>query len=72
VRKLDGLLPFVEFAYNNTIHSSIKQTPFFANYRQYTQANPFQVKNVGSHVVEELAIHLTNVHKELIFLAIRS
>jgi len=26
------LLPFAEFAYNNTLHQSINQSPFFANY----------------------------------------
>ena len=25
-------LPFAEFAYNNTLHASTQQTPFFANY----------------------------------------
>ena len=26
------LLPFAEFTYNNTLHQSINQSPFFANY----------------------------------------
>lgn len=26
------LLPIAEFAYNNSLHSAIKQTPFFANF----------------------------------------
>jgi len=61
------LLPLVEFAYNNTIHSSSKQTPFFANYRQHLRADPFQVRNVGSYVVEELATHVANIYKKLTF-----
>jgi len=35
------------------------------NYGQHPQADPFQVKNVDSHVVQDLATHLANIHKEL-------
>jgi hypothetical protein len=33
------LLPLAEFAYNNTIHASTKQTPFFANYGYHPRFN---------------------------------
>lgn len=33
------LLPFAEFCYNNTVHSSTKVTPFFAAYNQHPQNN---------------------------------
>jgi len=33
------LLPFAEFCYNNTVHSSTKLTPFFATYQQHPQNN---------------------------------
>ena len=32
------LLPLAEFAYNNTEHSSTKQTPFFSNYGHHLRA----------------------------------
>lgn len=47
------------------MHSSTKQTPFFANYGRHPQADPFQVKNVGSPAAEDLAMHLANIHNEL-------
>jgi hypothetical protein len=57
----------VEFAYNNIMHSSTKQTPFFSNYGHHPRANPFQVKDVGSPVVEDLATHLATIYDELAF-----
>lgn len=33
----EELLPMVEFAYNNSVHSAINTTPFFANYGFYPQ-----------------------------------
>jgi hypothetical protein len=56
-----------EFAYNNILHSSIKQTSFFSNYGHHPRANPFQVKDVGSHVAEDLAAHLAAIHDKLAF-----
>jgi hypothetical protein len=43
-----------KFAYYNTLYSSTKQTLFFSNYGHHPQADPFQVKDVGSPVVEDL------------------
>jgi hypothetical protein len=60
-------LHLVEFAYNNIMHSSTKQTPFFPNYGHHSRADPFQVKDVGSHVAEDLAAHLVAIHNELAF-----
>jgi len=33
------LLPFAEFCYNNTVHSTTKLTPFFTAYQQHLQNN---------------------------------
>ena len=35
-----ALLPFAEFAYNNSVHASTKMTPFFANYGYNPRFNP--------------------------------
>jgi hypothetical protein len=35
------LLPFEEFSYNNTLHSSTKQTPFYSNYGQHPKGDFF-------------------------------
>ena len=56
-----------EFAYNNVIHSSTKQMLFFSNYGHHPQADPFQVKDVGSPAVADLAAHLAAIHDELAF-----
>jgi hypothetical protein len=56
-----------EFAYNNTMHSSTKQIPLFSNYGHHPRADPFQVKDVGSHAVEDLAAHLAVIYDELAF-----
>jgi hypothetical protein len=62
-----NLLPLAEFAYNNTLHSSTKQTPFFSNYGHHPWVDPFQVKDVGSPIVEDLAAYLAAIHDELAF-----
>jgi hypothetical protein len=41
-------LPFVEFAYNNSLHKSIKQTPFYANYG-YHPATPTTFITLPEH-----------------------
>ena len=47
-----GLLPIAQFAYNNAIHVTTKETPFFANYR----LNPTIVgEPIGEHSVAELS-----------------
>jgi hypothetical protein len=56
-----------EFSYNNILHSSTKQTPFFSNYGHHPRAYSFQVKDVGSPVAEGLASYLTAIHDELAF-----
>jgi hypothetical protein len=56
-----------KFAYNNSLHSSTLQTPFFSNYGLYSRANAFQIKDVGSPVIEDLAAHLAAIYDELAF-----
>ena len=56
-----------KFAYNNILHSSIKQTSFFFNYGHHPRTDPFQEKNVGSHVAEDLVTHLTAIRHKLAF-----
>jgi hypothetical protein len=60
-------LPLVEFAYNNTMHLSIKQTPFFSNYDHHSQADLFHVKDVRSSVAEDSVAHLVAIHDEFVF-----
>ena len=49
------------------MHSSTKQTLFFTNYGYYLQADPFQVKDVRSPAMKDLALHLAAIHDELAF-----
>jgi hypothetical protein len=61
------LLFLAKFAYNNTMYSSIKQTPFFSNYGYHPRVDPFQVKDVGSLIAKDLVAHFTAIHDELAF-----
>jgi hypothetical protein len=61
----DHLL-LAEFAYNNNMHLQTKKIPFFSKYH-HPRANPFQVKDVESPTVEDLAVHLTAIHDEFTF-----
>jgi transposase InsO family protein len=56
-----------KFFYNNTLHSSTKQTPLSSNYGHHPRAYPFQVKDVESPAAEDLATHLAAIHDELAF-----
>ena len=51
----------------NTMYSSTNQTPFFSSYGHHLPADPFQVKDVGNPVVEDLAVHLTAIYDEFVF-----
>jgi hypothetical protein len=59
------LLSLAESAYNNTLHSSTKQTSFYSNYGQHPKEDLFQLKAVGSPAVEELLGRMTTIHNEL-------
>jgi len=55
-----SLLPFAEFTYNNTHHTSIKMTPFFANYAHHPRFDTLQLTQchfpaIDSHHTELLA-----------------
>jgi hypothetical protein len=50
-----------------TMHSSIKQTPFFYSCGHHPQKDPSQIKDVGSLAAEDLVAHLVAVHDEFAF-----
>jgi hypothetical protein len=35
----EEMLPMAEYAYNNSVHSTLKMTPFFPNYGYHSQTN---------------------------------
>ena len=65
------LLPFAEFSYNNTLHQSIQQTPFFANYgfnptfnpEIPTTLNPSEAENRIITINENIEILKRNLEK---------
>ena len=58
------LLPYAEFAYNNTVQQSIKQTSFYANYGQHPRSNPMiaAINNEASS-----SNHAREIQKNFIF-----
>ncbi|KAH7427492.1 hypothetical protein KP509_10G046600 [Ceratopteris richardii] len=59
------LLPFAEFAYNNSVHASTKQTPFFANYGQHPRMDIQLSNHVKNPAARDKAQYLMDIHKEL-------
>ena len=59
------LLPLAEFAYNNTIQDSTKQTPFFANSGHYPRFDQFQLSTSKNPAAEDLAIPLLEIQKDM-------
>ena len=59
------LLPLAEFAYNNTIQDSTKQTPFFANYGHHPRFDQFQLSTSKNPVAEDLATRLLEIEKDM-------
>lgn len=62
-----SLLPLAEFAYNNSVHSTTKTSPFFANYGYHPRSLPSTIPT--SSIVpaaESLAAKLADTHVALI------
>uniref|UniRef100_A0A183CNF2 Chromo domain-containing protein n=1 Tax=Globodera pallida TaxID=36090 RepID=A0A183CNF2_GLOPA len=57
-----SLLPFAEFAYNNSFHSSIGMTPFFANSARHPSIDGTPLED-GS--VPEASAHAQRIHDNL-------
>jgi len=43
-KRVNGLLPSAEFAYNNQAHEGIKESPFYLEYGRHPRAGPILVK----------------------------
>jgi len=63
-----NLLPFAEFAYNNSQHSSTKMSPFFANNGVHPIALPDQINinNCNSLSVSDRISDISTVHQQII------
>ena len=59
------LLPLAEFAYNNIIQDSTKQTPFFANYGYHPRFDQFHLSTSENPVAEDLATRLLEIQKDI-------
>jgi hypothetical protein len=51
-------LPLAEFAYNNTIHASIQQTPFYANYGCHSKLDLLYPSQIDNPAAENFATRL--------------
>jgi hypothetical protein len=56
----------VEFSYNNMMHSTMQQTPFFANHGLHLRFDIQGVNNVMSLVVENRVVWLVNIQTQLV------
>jgi transposase InsO family protein len=52
------LLPSAEFSYNNTFHTSIQMTPFFASYAHHPRFDTLQITNSEFPAINEHHIEL--------------
>ena len=59
------LLPLAEFAYNNTIQDSTKQTPFFSNYGHHPRFDQFQLSTSKNPATEDLATRLLKIQNDM-------
>ena len=59
------LLPLAEFAYNNTIQDSTKQTSFFANYDQHLRFDQFHLSISKNPAAKDLATRLLEIQKDM-------
>ncbi len=60
------LLPLAQFSYNNSVHSSIGQSPFYANYGHHPK---FALKGIDRSVIpaaENRIQQLQQLHKDLV------
>ena len=53
-----SLLPSAEFAYNNSLHSSTNQTPFWANYGYHPTFLPNSIPEIPVPAVQEHIVSL--------------
>ena len=54
-----SLLPLIQIAYNNSVNDTIKQIPFFANYKFY--AKLFKKLKAAKVLVKAASIAVTNI-----------
>jgi hypothetical protein len=55
------LIFVAEFSYNNTMHSTMQQTPFFVNHGLHPKFNIQGVNNVVNPAIEDQATWLINI-----------
>jgi hypothetical protein len=59
------LLPLVEFAYNNSTHSTTQVTPFFANYGYHPSITVSLDKSIPSLKVHDFSRNVSELHEYL-------
>jgi len=58
-------LPLAEFAYNNTLHASTQQTPFFSNYGYHPKLDLWSSSTNSNPAAEELVKQLSQLQMAL-------
>jgi gluconate kinase len=56
----------VKFPYNNTMHSTTQQTPFFANHGLHPRFDIQGVNDVVNPTIEDRVTWLTNIQTQLV------
>jgi hypothetical protein len=58
-------LPLAEFVYNNTLHASTQQTPFYANYGYHPKLDLLSTSRHNNPAAEEFTKHLSQLQATL-------
>src|SRR3954469_7791155 len=58
-------LSIAKFLYNDKIHSSTKQSPFFVNHGQHPRKGVNMSKFVKNNLAEDFATRMKKVHEEM-------
>jgi len=59
----EEMLPMAEYAYNNSLHSTVKMTPFFANYDYHPRTNWPTAESSRNRTSQNHIQWMTSVHQ---------
>jgi len=58
-------MPLAEFAYNNSVHTSTQQTPFFINYGYHPKIDMLSIWKGESPIAKDFTKHLKELYAKI-------